>query len=228
MKKLVFTIFTVVAVGSLVATANAQMMGGFSNSSANWEKIVAHTAEEEKEGKEIWDKLQTKQVECVNLSDDEFGVLGEYFMGQRTGTSHAAMNAMLIQRHGEEGEEQIHIALGKEFSGCDISADVTNISGGWMPMMMGGWSSPTQFNQQSNNSMMGYGFPLFGGFGWIFMVLFWGLVIWGVVALVRGCVGNGHNHGGSNEKSPLDILKERYARGEINKEEFESKKKDLM
>ena len=229
MKKLIFTIFAVVVVGSFVVIANAQMMGGFSNSSADWEKIVAHTAEEEKAGKEVWNRLQAKQVECANLSDDEFGVLGEYFMGQMTGTSHATMNAMLIQRHGEDGEEQIHIALGKELSGCDTSTNVTRISGGWMPMMMGGWSSPTGFNQQSNNSMMGYGFPLFGGFGWILMVLFGGLVIWGIVSLVRGGFGNGHNHSdGKNEKTPLDILKERYAKGEINKEEFESRKKNLI
>lgn len=74
---------------------------------------------------------------------------------------------------------------------------------------------------------MGYGFPVFGGFGWIFMVLFWGLVIWGIVSLVRGSMGNGSG-GRTIEKSALDILKERYAKGEINKEEFESKKKDLM
>ena len=81
--------------------------------------------------------------------------------------------------------------------------------------------------------MMGYGFPLyFGGFGWIFMLLFWGLVIWGVVAVVRGGSGHGsmcgHNHGSSNEKTPLDILKERYAKGEIHTEEFEEKKKGLV
>lgn len=71
-----------------------------------------------------------------------------------------------------------------------------------------------------------------GGFGWIFMLVFWGLVIWGIFALVRGVGGHrccGHNHGEHKygEKTALDILKERYAKGEINKEEFELKKKDL-
>jgi len=65
------------------------------------------------------------------------------------------------------------------------------------------------------------------GFGWIFMLVFWGLVIWGIFALIRGGIGHSNckEHG---EKTPLDILKERYAKGEINKEEFEEKKKDLQ
>jgi len=77
--------------------------------------------------------------------------------------------------------------------------------------------------------MGGFGF----GFGWIFMLLFWGLIIWAVFALVRGVSGYGcwgghprdeHERKGSNA---LSILKERYAKGELNKEEFEKMKKDL-
>ena len=73
----------------------------------------------------------------------------------------------------------------------------------------------------------------FGLFGPLFMIIFWGLIIWAVIALVRrnggrfGCCGghgDEHNNGGSKA---LDILKERYAKGEINKEEYEQKKKDL-
>ena len=70
------------------------------------------------------------------------------------------------------------------------------------------------------------------GFGGIFMLLFWGLIIWGIFALIRSgsghsCCGHGHGEKGHGEKTALDILKERYAKGEINKEEFEAKKKDL-
>ena len=83
------------------------MMGGFSNSSADWNEVVEHTArEEEQEGKEVWSTLQAKEVACANLNDEQYGVLGEYFMGQMSGESHASMNAMMIQAHGENRDEQ--------------------------------------------------------------------------------------------------------------------------
>ncbi|MBI4180847.1 MAG: SHOCT domain-containing protein [Chloroflexi bacterium] len=78
--------------------------------------------------------------------------------------------------------------------------------------------------------MMGSG--MMGNFGWgwfmpIFMILFWGLVIWGIVALVRGLSQSGGADSSNRADSALEILKKRYARGEINKEEYEVRKKDL-
>ena len=233
-KYLLFALF-VFAIGAWAFSANAQMMRGFSNSSADWDEVVEHTAREEQEGKALWERLQSKETNCADLDDEPYGVLGEYFMGQMMGESHAAMNAMMIQMHGEEGEEQIHVVMGKRLSGCDTSAALPAGSGGWMPMinmMWGGWSSP--FGSNSTNNMMNFGFTPFGGFGWIFMFVFWGLVIWAIIALIRGGFGKGHmcghDHGDDahgKDKSPLEILKERYAKGEIDKKEFEEKKKDL-
>jgi putative membrane protein len=68
------------------------------------------------------------------------------------------------------------------------------------------------------------------GMGWLMilniigMVVFWGgviiLVIWAVKKLSL-------RSGGGESRGALDILKERYARGEINKEQYEQMKKDL-
>ena len=78
--------------------------------------------------------------------------------------------------------------------------------------------------------MMGSWAPGWGGLMMIPMVLFWALVIWGIVWLVRSAGGgHAHYHTGQLEQrdSALEILKTRYAKGEISKAEFEEKKKDI-
>lgn len=73
------------------------------------------------------------------------------------------------------------------------------------------------------------------GFGWmggggIGMGLFWILVIVVVVLLVRSIWGGRDSAAGGDatpRRSALDILRERYARGEIDREEFEQKRRDL-
>jgi len=59
------------------------------------------------------------------------------------------------------------------------------------------------------------------------MVIFWIVVVIGIVFLIRWLVQSTRGGGGSAE-SALEILKRRYAKGEINKKEFEQKKKDLL
>lgn len=63
------------------------------------------------------------------------------------------------------------------------------------------------------------------GFGWIFMILFWGLVILGIAALAKWLWSNSS---GAQPKTALEILDERYARGEIGREEYERIKCDLQ
>lgn len=172
-----------------------------------------HTVREEQEGKEIWQKLQAKQLECKNLTDDNYGSLGEYFMGQMMGSSHEAMNTMMERMMGKVGEEQMHVVMGKRLSGCNTSAQLPPQGAGLMPMMGSGFGN-----------MMG-GWGGFGVLGWLSLLLFWILLILGVIALIRYLGGSREKS--DENKSPLDILNERYARGEISKKEFEEMKKDL-
>jgi putative membrane protein len=67
-------------------------------------------------------------------------------------------------------------------------------------------------------------------FGPLFMILVLGLVIAAAVVLVRGLGGPGHGtlpSSPSPGRTPLDILKERFARGEIDKSEFEDRRRVL-
>jgi putative membrane protein len=89
---------------------------------------------------------------------------------------------------------------------------------------------PLVFGLVSGGQYGGWG--MMGGYGTMFFmpilgIVFLGLIIWAIVALVRG-VGESRGTGSSMSDSALEILKRRYARGEINKEEYEEKKKDLV
>ena len=75
---------------------------------------------------------------------------------------------------------------------------------------------------------MGYGM----GFGWIIGLLFVIAIIW-LLIRVTGThqpyhYPHHHSVAPRDEKTPFDILKERYARGEIDKTEYEEKKRDLQ
>ncbi len=61
------------------------------------------------------------------------------------------------------------------------------------------------------------------------MTIFWVAVIIAIIFFIRwlGASTSHRRHGDRSEDSPLEILRMRYAKGEINKEEFEEKKKDL-
>jgi len=63
------------------------------------------------------------------------------------------------------------------------------------------------------------------GFGWIFIVLFWALVVFGIIALAKWILARGD--AGSGRRRPIDILKERYARGEITRDQYEQMRRDV-
>jgi len=75
------------------------------------------------------------------------------------------------------------------------------------------------------DNMMGFGYAPFGWIGAVLMFVFWALIIAGVVILLKRLTLPPEKE--KKDDSAMEILKERYAKGEINREEFERMKKDL-
>ncbi len=76
------------------------------------------------------------------------------------------------------------------------------------------------------------------GMGWwmlwggLMMVLFWGtiiaLIVWAIQSVTRRESAQPETpHASPSARTPLDIAKERYARGEVSRKEFEQIKRDL-
>lgn len=66
--------------------------------------------------------------------------------------------------------------------------------------------------------------PMGGVWGFGMMLLFWAILIIGTVFGIRWLVAQGRAPG---KDTALEMLRERYARGEINRDEFEARKRDL-
>src|SRR3989338_997618 len=186
MKKIIISILAVIAVLTIGASVSAQTPSN-----------TSQTVQEEASGKVMYDNLQTNKISCPNLSDNDFELLGDYYMGQMMGSSHSAMDNLMTQRIGEVNNRLMHITLGKRFSNCDPSASFPAQGISFLPMMgmMGNWQSydnngnynqPNNFNSMMGNyfgnSMMGFGYGYGAGwFGVILMILFWALIILAIV-----------------------------------------------
>lgn len=204
MKKLLFGL--VMGSLALAGTASAQMMGGYGTSTQSEEmnNVLQGIYSSQ-------NATSQEQLDCDKVSADQFEKLGDAYTSVMLPNErqHRAMEIMMGGK-GSANLRQANFFMGQLYLGCWPNNSE----------MMGGWSS----------SMMGnyFGWPMmgsyFGGFGWLFMILFWVLIIAGIILLARWL--GGQNRG--REKSALDILKDRYAKGEIDKKEFEDRKKDLV
>ena len=101
----------------------------------------------------------------------------------------------------------------------------------WIGGVLSGMAVPRAVLVQDRPYDWGWGMhPMWGlwgiwGFGMmLFMLLFWALIITGIVLGIRWLIRQGRPE---MSDSALEILRQRYARGDINREEFEAKRKDL-
>lgn len=83
---------------------------------------------------------------------------------------------------------------------------------------------------------MGYGYGYgpqwgmmggYGGFGMIIWIVILIAIVLLIAWLVRSQTSSGMHHSAPRRSSGLDVLEERYARGDINRDEYLQKKKDI-
>lgn len=170
-----------------------------------------------KEGK----KLVESKVKCENLTDKQLESIGEYLMEQmHPGEVHETMHKRMGLEEGTETHKQFHVNIAR-----NMYCNQTGMMGGNMMNgnMMGGNATSGIMGGMSNSGMMGnfaYGF----GYSSILWLLFLILIIIALILLIiwfyRKITG-----ATTNNDSALEILKNRYAKGEITKKQFEEMKK---
>ena len=159
-------------------------------------------------------KLVESKISCNKLSNEQLEAIGDYYMEQmHPGEAHEIMDNMM-GGEGSESLKQVHINMAKRIYCNDnvyISYGMMG-SGGMMNMMGRGMMGiyPTSYAYSN------YGY-------WnIFWILLFAAVIFLIVWII-------HRFGikKTASETPLNILRKRFAKGEITKKEFEDMKKDL-
>lgn len=178
--------------------------------------VYAHEQESFEAAKQIIDA----KAECSSLTDEQLEAVGEYYMEQmHPGEAHELMDQMM-GGEGSESLRQMHIQMARNIYCGEKSY-------GTMPMMnmMG---SGGMMNMMSNFMGYGnnYGMMGYGGL-WSLWGLFWLLIWLGILALIVWVVYKLISQGKEKGENAVEILKKRYAKGEITKKQFEEMKKDV-
>ncbi len=181
-------------------------------------------------------QLIDSNVSCGNLSDSQLELIGEYYMEQmHPGQAHEVMDQMM-GGEGSQSLKSVHIQMA-EVLYCGKTGTPATYGGmmGMMPMMgrfagggmmrgAGGYGLNGLGAYGLGNGMMGgYGGMMgYGAWGWQ-SILFWLLAIAALVLLVFWL----YKKASGDTLSAAEILKRRYAKGEISKKKYAEMKKDL-
>ena len=157
---------------------------------------------------------ETKQlidsgISCDKLTDEQLEAMGDYYMEQmHPGEAHEIMDQMM-GGEGSDSLKQMHIQMAKRLY-CNEDVGGMMGSGGMMGMMNMMGNYPTYYS---------YGYNSFWNILWlIFLIGLIALIIWIIYKLTRK---------GKESETPINILQKRYAKGEINKKQFEEMKKEI-
>jgi putative membrane protein len=189
---------------------------------------IASTASEEQEGARIVRAVDSSQRSCGSLSNTELERVGDYAMGRMLGSTqaHEQMDSLMQRMMGQSATERMHVVMGRRFSRCGGGSTPGGFGGmmGVMGMMGGSGygGSGSMMGGFRTNGSSGDGDD-FGTAGWVMVALMVVLIGLGVaaVALLRP-------RRSSSSGVPLEVLGARYARGEIDKDEYEQRRNALL
>ena len=193
-------------------------------------------------------KLVDRGISCDKLTDEQLEAIGEYYMEQmHPGEAHEAMHKMMGMEEGTEYHEQVHVNMARMMY---CGGDYTSYGGMMGNGMMGGnmmGMMPMMMNMMGGGNMMGSGGMMNGqnlqssmmqgvmgnnpiglGYGyWGFWNIIW-LFFWiGIIVLIVWIIYKFIIKKEAISETPINILKKRYAKGEINKKQFEEMKKEI-
>jgi putative membrane protein len=90
------------------------------------------------------------------------------------------------------------------------------------PILVTGCCPSSPVRLWDNGYILNYGFVHGGTYMWLLFLIILGVVVYFIIQATKT-----KDTAGLVQETPLDILKKRYAKGEINKEDFDRMKKDL-
>ena len=178
-------------------------------------------------------RLVQSQISCDKLTDDQLEAIGEYYMEQmHPGESHELMHKMMGIEEGTQYHKQFHVNIaqtiycGSRTTGYGMMG--SGMMGGNMMMM------PMMRMMMGGNMINNVGYGMMGtnpfgyGYGyWSFWNVIW-LLFWiGLIVLIIWVIYKFIIKRDAISGTPLEILRKRYASGEVTKKQFEQIKKEI-
>lgn len=192
-----------------------------------WATAAQGSAVEEQQGAQLLQSLQGGKRNCQRLTPAQFELIGEYVMGRMLGSpaAHEAMNAQMRSTMGASGEAQARTFMGQRFANC-ASGTPPAAFGSMMGMMSGYTAANGETTGTRGGSMMrGGDTGHHGGRGGDDTVMVILIVV--LLGAALGALAAWKPWRRSAAKSASDLLNERYARGEIDSEEYERRREAL-
>ena len=195
----------------------------------------ASVAAEERQGARAFLAVDGGKRSCDDLSKQDFERVGEFAMGRMAGSTsaHRSMNELIASTMGARSEEQMHEFMGRRFTRCGGARAPARFGAmmGMMGTMAGRGGSGMMLGRGANytgpGAMMGRSATRSTDRDGNGVAIIMALAMIALVAAVGVALWRRRASGPGSEVAPLEILRTRYARGEIDGEEYERRREAL-